>query len=350
MGHSGEVRLPDAFDDLDVGINLHDPCGEEILDANTRLTELYGYSIAELRSMTVEDYTAPSTRFTQAEASRLIREAAAGEPQSFEWQIQRANDELRWIRVNLKATEIDGEACVLAEVQDITEYRTRERRLRLLSRIVRHNLRNKTNVLMGYADRVRQAVEDDTVEREIQTILDITSEVGGLSESVKQIEQIAEPTATERSPTDLRAVARSLVDDVRTEYPAATVSLDAPDSVWVIADEGVRYAVNHALRNAIEHNDRDAPTVTVGVDSSGERGHGRVRIEDDGPSIPEIETSVLKEDVETSSTYHGAGVGLWVMQWCVDSLGGELSFSENAPRGNVVTISLPRAEDPDGTS
>ena len=71
-----------------------------------------------------------------------------------------------------------------------------------------------------------------------------------------------------------------------------------------------------------------------------------VRVADDGPSIPETEIDVLREDVETSSTFHGTGVGLWVMQWCVESLGGELSFEENEPRGNVVSIALPKAAGP----
>ena len=63
MPDSSGVRLPEIFDDLDIGINLHDPDDEQILDANDRLTELYGYSVAELRTMKVGDYTAPSTRF-----------------------------------------------------------------------------------------------------------------------------------------------------------------------------------------------------------------------------------------------------------------------------------------------
>jgi len=71
-----------------------------------------------------------------------------------------------------------------------------------------------------------------------------------------------------------------------------------------------------------------------------------IRVADDGPPIPETEIDVLQEDVETSSTFHGTGVGLWVMQWCVESLGGELAFEENAPRGNVVSISLPKAAEP----
>jgi len=215
MREPAGTRLPVIFDDLDVGINLHDPTTNEILDANARLEELYGYSADVLRTMGVGDYTAPSTKFSQDEANRLIQRAADGEPQTFHWQIERSNGELRWVRIHLSSTCIDGDRCVISEVQDVTEYRARERRLRLLSRIIRHNLRNKTNVIMGYADRVRQAVEDETIEQEIETVLDITTEVGGLSDSVKQIEEIAEPDATERSQTDLRAVARSLVADAR---------------------------------------------------------------------------------------------------------------------------------------
>ena len=346
MNNSAAVRLPPILDDLAVGINLHDPETCEILDANPRLEELYGYSADELRTMEVGDYTAPSTRFSQEEAMRKIRLAAGGDRQEFDWQIQRANDELRWIRVNLSPTEIGGQSCVISEVRDVTESRARERRLRLLSRVIRHNLRNKTNVLMGYADRVRQAVEDETLEREIETILSITTEVGGLSDSVKQIEEIAEPTATQRSPTDLRRVVRSLVEDGRAEYPAADIEVDAPEEVWVIADTGIRYAIEHALRNAIEHNDRESPSVTVSVIDEERSARGVIRVADDGPPIPETEIDVLQEDVETSSTFHGTGVGLWVMQWCVESLGGELAFEENAPRGNVVSISLPKAAEP----
>lgn len=340
------VRLPAILDDLEVGINLHDPETYEILDANPRLEELYGYSAEELRTMEIGDYTAPSTRFSQEEAVRRIRYAADGERQEFDWQIQRSNDELRWIRINLGPTTIDGRSCVISEVRDITESRARERRLRLLSRIVRHNLRNKTNVLMGYADRVRQAVEDETLEHEIETILNITTEVGGLSDSVKQIEEIAESTATQREPTDLRTVVHSLAEDVRLQYPAADIDVDAPEAVWVVAGTGLRYAIDHGLRNAIEHNDRESPTVTVSVVDEGETDQGTLRIADDGPPIPKTEIEVLQEDVETSSTFHGTGVGLWVMQWCVESLGGELTFEENSPRGNVVSISLPKLSDP----
>jgi len=161
--------------------------------------------------MGVRDYTAPSTKFSQDEANRLIQRAADGEPQTFHWQIERSNGELRWVRIHLSSTCIDGDRCVISEVQDVTEYRARESAACACSvGSFGTTCGTRRNVIMGYADRVRQAVEDETIEQEIETVLDITTEVGGLSDSVKQIEEIAEPDATERSQTDLRrSLARS---------------------------------------------------------------------------------------------------------------------------------------------
>jgi PAS domain S-box-containing protein len=340
------ATLPSAFDDLDVGIALHDAENGAVLDANESLERLYGYSTTELREMTVGEYTAPSTKYTQAEATERIRAAAEGERQSFEWQVERATGELLWVRVRLSPTTIDDRTCVLAEVDDITEYRTRERRLRLLSRIVRHNLRNRMNLVQGHAAHVEQAVDDERLAAEVATIDRVAEEVGSLSDSVTQIEEMAEPDATEREPTNVRAVVGPVVQAAREAYSDADLSLAIDENAWLMADDGLRYALEHAVENALEHNDRDSPTVEVSV-TADDHGQCVIRIVDDGPPIPDVETDVLDGTVAASSTYHGTGVGLWVMQWCVNSLGGELSFAEKQSRGNVVEIALPRVDETD---
>ncbi|MCU4975993.1 PAS domain-containing sensor histidine kinase [Halobacteria archaeon AArc-m2/3/4] len=336
------IQLPIVFDDLNVGITLHHPSTGEILDVNEQLERLYGYSSAEIRSMKVEDYTASSMKYTQEEAVDRIRAAAAGEPQSFEWQIERANGELRWVSVNLTATTISGVQSVCAEITDITEYKTRELLLQLLTRVVRHNLRNDMSVLIGYAERLKNAIEDDRLEEEIETILDVATEVGNLSDSINEIEQITNPSATRRSPKNLRDVIQDRIEMHRSKYPECELSIEDTTDVWVTAGEGLHYAIDHAIRNAVEHNDHDRPMVTVTVDETVEHEIGTIRIIDNGPSIPDMEIDALNVGTETSSTYHGSGVGLWVMKWCVDSLGGDLTFEENSPRGNIVSLSFPQ--------
>ncbi|MCU4926523.1 PAS domain-containing sensor histidine kinase [Halobacteria archaeon AArc-dxtr1] len=346
MSRSADVRLPAAFDDLDTGITLHHGETAAILDGNDALSRLYGYSIEELRGMEIEDYTAPTTTYTQARAVSQIRDAAEGESQVFEWQIQRATGELRWVRVHLNPTTIDDTRCVLAEIHDITTYRSQERRLRLLNRVIRHNLRNEMTLLGGYADQIKSAVEDDRLEDIAETVVDIAYEIGSLSDSVGQLEAIASPDATDRSPTDLTAAVRSAAEEVATAHPDADVAISASEPVWVVADDGIEYAITHAVENAIVHNDRDAPSVSVTVTDEPASGRAIVRVVDDGPPIPAVETEVLNQDVTATEVYHGSGIGLWIMQWCVTSHGGDLTFEENDPRGNVVRFSLPRTEPP----
>jgi len=121
----------------------------------------------------------------------------------------------------------------------------------------------------------------------------------------------------------------------------------APESVWVIADKGIRYAIEHAVRNAVEHNDRETPSVTVSVESGDRDGHGRGprRRRAADPGHGGRSAQARRGNQQHVSRY---GVGLWVILWCVESLGGELVFEENTPRGNVVSISLPKAAEPSG--
>jgi len=125
--------IPDVFDDLAIGITLHNPETGEILGVNERLEELYGYTVAELREMEVGDYSADGDVFTQAAAERRIRAAADGDPQTFEWHVKRSDGELVWVSVRLAATTLDGDDYVIAEIRDITD--RKERREELAKRI-----------------------------------------------------------------------------------------------------------------------------------------------------------------------------------------------------------------------
>ena len=344
MTDKGELDLPPMFDALDVGITVHEPDTGEILAVNNKLVELYGYTAAELREMTVADYTAPSTKYTQTEAVKRIQQAASGNPQQFDWQIERANGELRWVTVHLKRTTIDDVAVVVAEIQDITDQRARERRLRLLSRIVRHNLRNQMMVVTGRAKRVRESITDSTLTEQLSTVIDVATDAGEMAEAVSQIEAIADPNGTQRSATDLTTLVESICTGATERHSHADITLDAPGELLAVTDDGIKYALEQAIENAIEHNDLAEPTVEITVRTGEDGDMAVIQITDDGPQIPAVEREVLDEMVETSSTYHGTGVGLWVMQWCVNSLGGALSFETNEPRGNIVTITLPRRE------
>lgn len=335
------ATLPPSFQDLTVGIMLHHPETGAILDVNTQLEQLLGYPADELRSGHLTDFVAgPAEGPSNAMQSR-IQAAAAGESQVYERQVERANGELLWVRIELNATTVDGQQYVIDELRDITQYKARERRLALLSRLLRHNLRNEMTVLRGHVAEAKQYIHDERGDHHIETAIDTADEMVGMWSSVRQIEEIADPQATQRRPINVRRVVGRLVEAGRSKYPSVTFTTSALSDVWVRADKGLTYALEHALNNAVVHNDVQTVTPTVAVESELQDGIGIVRIIDNGPPIPKMETDVLKRGIEQTNTYHGSGIGLWVLKECVESLGGDLTFGRRQPRGNVVTISLP---------
>jgi PAS domain S-box-containing protein len=338
--HDG-VTLPDEFTTLRVGTMVHDPETGAILDANPRLEELYGYPVETLREMTIEQLSANTYSYTQAEANCRIAAAAEGTPQSFEWRIKRADGELIWVRIDLTRMEIDGRPYVLGEVTDITEYKHNDRRVSLFYRLLRHNLRNDINVITGFADHVETVAETEAAATAARKITTAARNLSRVSESVKQIEHTI--TRDQSAWTSRPAV------DVVTETVAAFepgeaaqhIDIDERAELWIAVGDAFDHALTHAIENAIVHAQQPEPSVRIVIDESPNTGRAEIRIEDECPAIPTMEIAALDEHTETTTTSHGSGVGLFVMKWCIESLGGELKIERRQGRGNTVYFYLP---------
>lgn len=338
--------LPGTLRNLHTGVALYHPGTGRILDANERLLALFGYSLDQLRSMSVDEYSANTSSLSESDIVSRIRAAANDDPQKFRWRIKRADGDLRWMQVSLSSIRLGDRQYVLAEVTDVTSNIYDNRRVRLLTRILRHNLRNDTNVISGYADEIRSGAVEDSVREYAERINDKALELGRLSERVGQIEQVV--SADYGTPTRRRAsdVVHAVVEEKRRDYPRVTFTVEEHTEMWVRVDEAFRVGLAHAIENGAVHNTGDDQHVEVCVDESPNTGRTEVRIHDDGPPIPDIEVNALDESKSFSGTDHGSGVGLFVMKWCIESLGGELCIERDSGN-NVVSFYLPPKTPPE---
>ena len=124
-----EVAVTTVFDDLGVGITIHDPESGDLVGVNDRLTELFGYSEAELVEMGFHEYSAVDDGQTRTNITNRIREAANGKPQEFEWRVERANGERLWVSVRSALTTLNDENYVIAEIEDITDRKQQQQNL-----------------------------------------------------------------------------------------------------------------------------------------------------------------------------------------------------------------------------
>ncbi|ELY63136.1 sensor histidine kinase [Natrinema versiforme] len=219
-------------------------------------------------------------------------------------------------------------------LRDVTDRRTREQRLSVLNRVLRHNVRNELDVVLAYADRI-----DDQDVRD--GIRDSATDLVELSTKAREAEDVMTASAGSPDPVDLAAVAREVVEEYRTSDRPCEVSLSCPDELVVSSHRSVvRQVLSELVANAIEHADAPHVDVTVRADPD---GAAELVVADDGPGIPDRERTVLDDGTETQLE-HGSGIGLWFVNWAVTQLGGDLSFRENGPTGSVVTVRLYDAE------
>jgi PAS domain S-box-containing protein len=225
---------------------------------------------------------------------------------------------------------------------DVTERVEQKRRLRVLHRVLRHNLRNETTTLNGYVDLLSGVADEHGLEApEFDEYVERIQEgTEGIAELGQQVERIEAALDRERSreAVDPESVVRRIADRFRADHPGATVRVSGDPEAGVVADELLDLAVENLLENAIEHAGPE-PSVTVTLEADGEWVD--VTVADDGPGIPERERAVVGGDREITQLDHSRGLGLWVSKWVVEGVGGQLRFEEPA-EGAAVTLRLQR--------
>ncbi len=327
-----------AMDEAPVGITLAEPGDDEnpLVYTNGGFEDLTGYGSAMLGAdcrFLQGDRTDPQT-------TAAIREAIdSGGAISVDILNYRANGQQFWNRLTVSPIRDDSGAITnyVGFQTDITDRKIRERRLEVMNRVLNHNLRNKMNLIEGYAELVRRESDDGALHEPLDVISETASDLLGIAEAVRKIEQtLSEPPSAPT--TALRERLVELVSRMRDRYPDATFELSMPsDDPLEVAVVGLLTAIEEGVENAAKHNDGPNPTVAIDVERPSPEWIA-VEIIDDGPGIPDHETRVL-EHGETSLN-HADRLGIWLMYWVVNKAGGEFSLSA-LERGTRLRFSVP---------
>lgn len=233
-------------------------------------------------------------------------------------------------------------------VGTVAEFRDEQRRTaqlnernHVLNRVLRHNIRNETNVILGYAQMLAHDLQEDRASQ-ARLIRGKAENVARLGKKARQIERALD-TERDRFPVNLGEMAPKAVDDVVTEYPSLTVEQSVPAATWVMADDMLELMIENLLENAAIHSEGDV-TVTLAAEHRGSTV--LLSVADDGPGIPETEMAVLDDDRETPLS-HGSGLGLRLVYWLLDHYDGSITIENRDPTGTLVRVELPGATPPD---
>lgn len=216
-----------------------------------------------------------------------------------------------------------------------------ERQLQVLDRVLRHNMHNKMNVILGYSEVLETQLSGESREESREAINKIRQTGKQLVQTTDKERQIVEIISEKPEPEKLTIdeAVKDIVTQLRQEYPEADIDCDFEEDIEVLALPQIREAVHELLLNAVVHSDGE-PEVEAEIKSN---RLVDICVTDNNPRIPEEEAKVLTDGRQIDPLYHGSGMGLWLVNWVVKKSNGELEFEASRTRGNLVRIRLPKA-------
>jgi len=347
-----EVTLKNrAMDEAPLGITIADMTepDQPLVYINDGFERMTGYDESYAIGRNCRFLQGPET----SDEARAEFRAAVEENEAAQVVIQnyRKGGELFWNEVTLAPIfDDDGEVpYYVGFQQDVTLRKEYEDRLEsqrddldILNQIVRHDIRNDLQVVLAALEVLEGRVRE-TERQHVTRALKSTREAIELTATARSMANVMLSEDAEFEAIDLRAVVTAEVDNVRSTHPTATVTIDGEiPSVEVQADGMLESVFRNLLTNAIQHNDTDAPTVTVSATATDKSV--TVTVADDGPGFPEaLKSAAFKKGV-TGEHSQSTGFGLYLLKRLVDNYGGRIEVADNDPRGAVITVELPLAD------
>lgn len=217
------------------------------------------------------------------------------------------------------------------------EIERQNERLERFASVIRHDLQNPLNVIMGFTDLAMETGKQAELERIATAAARMEAILEDLHTLVREADELGEREPV--SVSELVKRARSTVDT-----GAATVEVGTVGAVE--ADPGrLQQAFENLIRNSVEHGSTGSRTPSDNaVEHGGDGVSIRVSatadgfaIEDDGPGIPEANRETIFEEGYTEGS--GTGLGLSIVRTVVEAHGWTVAATDSPLGGARFEIS-----------
>lgn len=216
--------------------------------------------------------------------------------------------------------------------------------------ILGHDLRTPLGAVSLGAEILLHA--DDLDSRYSKTALRIYTSIGRANRIVSDLLDFTRSHSRGGIPisvqqTDVAAVCREIVEEVRAYHPERTIDLNCPRHLMGSCDSGrIEQVFSNLIGNAVQHGDNNEP-VTVSLHRDEDdiifvvHNEGEAIAERDLPYIfnPMSRHSKFAEDDREPSS--GLGLGLYIAHEIVAAHNGKIEISSEEGRGTDFIVKLP---------
>ncbi|MFB6256935.1 MAG: ATP-binding protein [Haloplanus sp.] len=341
------------FDGVGDTVLVHDTHGV-VIDANGTALNRLGYDAETLTGQPIDAVEGESVAAGTGEKADRDDDPDPTPPGGIVYETVHTTADGETMPVEVSATLVryGGSPAVLSVARDISRRRVSERelarkrdQLRALNRVLRHDIRNDMQIMIGLGNLLDEHVDEEGQEY-LRTILSTGEHVVELTRSSRDLARtVAGEAELPLEAVSLPETLQAELDRRREALGHATISIrgEVPD-VDVRANDLLASVFRNLLNNAVQHSDRDEPAVVISADITRGDHTAIVRFADNGPGIPPDQQETVFGKGEKGIESEGTGLGLYLVQSLIEHYGGDVRIEDNEPRGTVVVVELPVVE------
>jgi len=351
-----ESLLNTAMKALPVGLIIADMNGS-FLEVNGTLAELLGYTIDEMRGMSVFDI-APDCELERTR--KIFSEVPVDnfEVIGLEKQYKRKDGSVVWCTLNSRSVrdESSKSLFIVSSLMNIQHEKTLRLQIKQQNQeltaanqeldqfayIASHDLKSPLSGIRKLANWISDDCQD-ILPKDSQRHLEM---LGGRIDRMEQLlDDLLAYSRIGRKNYALESVSlKPLVSSIFQMQDAAEGFKCSADDVrckvWRIPFETV---LRNLISNSIKHNKAKAGSIAVHLEKSDEEYI--LTVEDDGPGIvPEYHEKALQmfQTLQSRDIVEGSGLGLALVKKTVESFQGSLAIESDGVKGMKVIARWPR--------
>ncbi|MGD0780917.1 MAG: PAS domain S-box protein [Dehalococcoidales bacterium] len=355
-----EEKFNKAFNASPGVLTISKVSDSTFLEINDSFTRVFGFTREEVighKSLELNIWVNPTDRVN------MIRQLKKqGRVSNAEYRHRTKSGDIRTLLFSAEQIEFDGEPCVLAVTNDITEYKRIEAQalevasLRELDRLrtellanVSHELRTPLASIKGFATMLMDYDKRLNPQEKHEYLETIDKNTDRLVELIEQLLEMSRlgsgMLSIKKSPANVINLCQTVITEARVRAPDHIFKLDLPPQLPLINidDKRIRQVLDNVLDNAVKYSDAGTE-ITLSVRENGKEM--LFSVADHGIGIPEKDMPRLFQRMFHGAQAQktgivGAGLGLSICKGLVEAHGGRIWVESKEGIGTSCYFALP---------
>ncbi len=302
------------------------------LEVNKTACEVTGYSEEELLEMNISDLVTSEARDKAIETFEELLET--GKMRTELPYLRKDEGKGYW---SINAVKISDDR-YLGFVEDITERKEAGEREKFLHSLLRHDVRNKAQIVQGYHELLLDCDMPEEAEDYVEKASKAVRDSIDLIEKVRTLREVGEKE--ELGEVSIGSILDKVISESESQADEKGIKIESGSlDCKVQGGPLLEELFSNLVENSIEH--AGCRKILILGEETNEKFI--VTVEDDGKGIPENKRDRIFEKGYKAGETSGSGLGLYLVKEIAESYGGSVEVKDSELGGVRFDVSLEKA-------